>query len=142
LTELPDLPDGELPEPVVAELDALYEPALAALRETIGATITKRLDLTCPGCGHKFRKQTQVPNPKARLDAARFITEQTLGRAAPKPPEKDPDEERIIFRRITVAPTMREVTNRALDLQLISPDSAKRLVESFADQFDVDASLL
>ena len=101
----------DIPEPVQAEIARLYQPAIEALQAALGADRKVRLDLTCPGCQRRFRKTVETPEPKSRLDAAKFIAEQSLGRAAPKKLESDADEDRIIFERIIY---MTDADNHAL----------------------------
>ena len=99
-----EVPGGDVPEEVASQLGELWPVALRALEESVKATVTKRLELRCPECSHAFRKQVQIPSPKARLDAAKFISEQVVGRATPKPQPVDEELERVVFFRSVVPP--------------------------------------
>jgi hypothetical protein len=59
-----------------------------ALREAVAAEKGQAVDVTCKHCNRKSRPVVQVPDWNARVNAWKFLLEQTDGRAPQAAPQK------------------------------------------------------
>lgn len=104
MSEIPNNSGEEKPElpSVKSRLSEGLEERLPKVFKAIddGLQVTKTVSVTCPGCGR--RHQAEVQDVKGALAAAEYLTQYGFGR--PGAPETA-DQERIVFRRITVDST-------------------------------------
>lgn len=117
-------------EKMAARLQAQFDKVLSQLEEAATSEITAWTDEPCPKCGCQHRRAVRTPDWNLKLKVMEWMANRGFGR--PSQRETEVNEDRIVFRRLTVSEPLERFINRALDAKLLTPDGVKQLIEDAA----------